>query len=189
MKKLYNNGLSNMVGSILLTAIVTTAMVSVILLSSQNATESIEKNNEYNKAHDKLMEEMGNFYDVILNQKAKGFFSDKLKAVWFYPRDHTTDVEKQPECQVYIDGPAGDVVTVYFYYVNPTEYSSAELASDNFVIKTKTVQRDTVVSLTYDLATEPNTRYYWAVALCYPGEAPASIAFLSFTTRDYPPVT
>jgi len=172
------NAVSNIIGTLLLVGIVTTGMSTLMIASTTNNSETLEQNIQASGEHYEFMEEMREFQDYISGINPNNLIAKEVKIGWVWPKNESRDIPLSPECKVYIDGPPGYVVTVYFGLLSTsTDFPSSVVLNEKI-----TTQSRSVVSFKYDFANIPGKTYYWAVGLCHPGGIRKADAYYTFTT-------
>jgi len=170
------NAVTNIIGTLLLVGIVVSGMSALMIASTTNNSMTLEQNIETNEVHTEFVQKMEEFQDNISNINPNDLIGKEVKIGWVWPKNGSI-VLPAPECKVYLDGPPGYVVTVYFGFL----FISSDMIAAVPPMKTITTQSGSVVSFKYNLATTPKTTYYWAVGLCHPGGLPKTVAYYSFT--------
>lgn len=171
-------GVSVIMGSMLLVAIVTTGMSGLIVITSENTRIALDKESETYQQHYELMQEMQTFMETINSTYFNGPYNETLEPGWYWPANQSTDIPVSPEVKVYVDGPSGSIANVWIrvYNIDAT-YSSAVASS-----KSQIVEGGTLFTYKYNTANNLNTTYHWSITMLTPGNKSSIELFLEFTT-------
>ena len=150
----------------------------ILIVSTENNTRAIERNNIANELHAELLQEMQAFYD-ILEAKIPGnpnvADNNPPTIIWSSPKHNSVGTANSSfQCKVHVFDPDGDDITIWFYPWG--ERVDIPLPP----VQIRIVSYDTNSTFDFDAST-PNTEYYWSVAICDPWHLPSCQLF-SFTT-------
>ena len=173
-----NRGVSTIIGSMLLVAIVTTSMSVLISTTSESNRKALSEESETKQEHLELISEMREFYDLVKNTNTSYIDDATIEPIWYWPEDESIDVPLKPECKVYFDGPKSSVATVFFRYFGLDDSYATESSGPKY----RTVEGGTLITFTYDGAVAPGATYYWKVLVFNLGEVVPKELDLSFTT-------
>jgi hypothetical protein len=179
--KIDSRSISSIIGSLLLISIVTSSMSVLITAISESNRQAMSKESEIKLDHFKLMQEMGEFYDLVKNTNTSSLDNTGIEPSWYWPENGSTDIPLKPECKVYIDGPKSSVATVWFRCYG---------IDNNYLVEStgpiyKTVDGNSLITFIYDEAVSLKTTYYWKLVVFKPGDITPIEKSLSFTTVSY----
>jgi hypothetical protein len=171
-------GVSVILGSLIMTSILITSTGVVLIVSTQNNTRAIERNNIANELHAELLQEMQAFYDM-LEAKIPGnpnvANNNPPTIIWSSPIQNCVETASSSlQCKVHVFDPDEDEITIWFYPWG--EMVELPLPPVQIMV----VPNDTNATFYFDAST-PNTNYYWSVAICDPWHIPTSQLF-TFST-------
>jgi len=174
------NAVSNIIGTLLLVGIVASGMSVLMITSTTNSSETLEQNIQTNVEHTEFLQKMQEFQDNITDINLNNLTAKEVKVGWVWPKNGSKGIPLTPEieCKVYIDGPPGYVVTVYFGFLS----TSSDFPSSVIPIKKVTTQSGSLATFKYTFATKEKTKYLWAIGICHPGGTPKIEEYYSFTT-------
>jgi len=173
-----NGGVSVVIGSFMMASILITTTSVLVIVSTQNNTRAIERNNMANELYAELLQEMQAFYDMLEakipgNPNAAG--NEPPRIIWSGPKQESVETPSSTlQCKVHVVDFEGDEITIWFYPWG----EKVELPLPR--VQILVVPTDTNATFIFD-ASNPGTDYYWSVAICDPWHVPSSELFM-FTT-------
>jgi hypothetical protein len=179
-KLMQNNraGVSVLMSSLLLVAIVTTGMSVLVSMTSENTQNALIKEGEIYQEHYELIQEMQEFLSTIIDQETAEPDNGTADIAWFWPANESTDIELTPELKVYVDGPGGSIATVIIRRYGLDSAYASELTP----AVVKTVEAGSLITHKYTAASNYDNTYYWKIEIFYPGDKIPADYYLEFTT-------
>ena len=172
-------GVSVVIGSLLMASILISTTGALVIISSQNNTRAIERNNLANQMHAELLAEMQAFYDYLESTMPGNPNIGNNSApiiLWAGPIEESVETPASPQvCKVHVFDPDDDSVTIWFY-----RWGENVLINPVPEVEVQTVSSNTNASFNF-IDTESGKTYYWSVAICDPWHIQTSELY-SFVT-------
>jgi len=173
-----NEGVSEVIGGLMLIVIVASCMTSLMWIS--NAYIDMQKNivNTNVEACQRFIEYLNNLFPIT----KPGNTNTAPEVKDPFPAAGKTGVLPKPTCSVMVSDKDGDKLAVKFFFYTPLD-SVWKPYSDLFI-----VDSNTTVSCAYNEAANYDTKYYWQVTV-FDGDSMTTSDVYNFTTvtKNAPP--